>query len=63
MGMVFLSLALAPMLGWMSVRYVTVGDFAIAPFGHQNLAGVLVQLVSDDELAVVVDAANRRIQP
>ncbi len=42
--------ALLPVLAWMSVRYGTVGEFAIAPFGHQNLAGVLVQIVSDHEL-------------
>jgi len=43
-------LVLMPVVGWMTVRYVTVGDFAIAPFGHQNLGGILVQLVSEDEL-------------
>ncbi len=39
-----------PLILWMSVRYAVVGDFAVLPFGHQNLAGVLTQLVSDDEL-------------
>lgn len=43
------------LLGWMSFRYWAVGDFGILPFGHQNLAGVLVQLVSDDELRELDD--------
>ena len=41
---------IVPVVAWMGVRYSLVGDFAVAPFGHQNLGGVLVQLVSDDEL-------------
>ena len=39
-----------PVLAWMSFRLVAVNDFGVLPFGHQNLAGVLVQLLSDDEL-------------
>lgn len=35
---------------WMLFRFFAVGDFGILPFGHQNLGGILVQLVSDDEL-------------
>ncbi len=54
-------------VGWMSMRLAVVGDFAILPFGHQNLAGILVQLVSDEELkevggdlgAAIVDAKHR----
>ncbi|EMI15487.1 membrane protein [Rhodopirellula maiorica SM1] len=41
---------LVPILAWMGLRMVAVNDFGILPFGHQNLAGVLVQLVSDEEL-------------
>ena len=43
-------LVVVPIFGWSAVRYATAGDFAIAPFGHQNMGGVLVQLVSEDEL-------------
>jgi uncharacterized membrane protein (Fun14 family) len=39
-----------PVVGWMTLRLAVVHDFGIVPFGHQNLAGVLVQLVSDEEL-------------
>ncbi len=44
-------LVVIPIIGWCAVRQATVNDFGIVPFGHQNLAGVLVQLVSDDELS------------
>jgi hypothetical protein len=44
------ALTVIPIVGWSTVRYATVADFAVAPFGHQNLGGVLVQLVSEDEL-------------
>ncbi len=37
-------------VAWMSLRAAVVGDFAVLPFGHQNLAGITVQIVSDDEL-------------
>lgn len=37
-------------VAWMTLRLVAVGDFGVLPFGHQNLAGITVQLVSDDEL-------------
>jgi hypothetical protein len=51
MSSLFLAtLALVPILGWMSFRLAVVRDFGMLPFGHQNLAGILVQLVSDDEL-------------
>ncbi|GAA5510130.1 hypothetical protein [Novipirellula caenicola] len=41
---------LLPILAWMGLRMIAVNDFGILPFGHQNLGGVLVQLVSDEEL-------------
>jgi hypothetical protein len=44
------AIVVLPLVAWMCVRFAVVGDFAILPFGHQNLAGILVQLVSDDEL-------------
>lgn len=47
---IVLLLTILPVVGWMGARYVGVGDFGIAPFGHQNLAGILVQLLSDREL-------------
>lgn len=40
-------------VGWMTLRLVVVGDFGVLPFGHQNLAGITVQLVSDDELRLI----------
>ncbi len=39
-----------PIVGWMSLRGAVVGDFGLLPFGHQNLAGITIQLVSDKEL-------------
>jgi hypothetical protein len=44
-------LVLIPILAWIAFRGVLVGDFAMLPFGHQNLAGITIQLVSDEELA------------
>jgi hypothetical protein len=43
-------LAAVPVLAWMVLRWIVVSEFALLPFGHQNLAAVLVQLVSDEEL-------------
>lgn len=37
-------------VAWMGARWWTVGDFGVAPFGHQNLSGVLVQLLTKEEL-------------
>ncbi|MDV6032320.1 MAG: hypothetical protein F9B45_19980 [Phycisphaera sp. RhM] len=37
-------------LGWMCFRKLVVSDFAIAPFGHQNLSAILVQTVSPQTL-------------
>ena len=39
-----------PLVSWIGLRYAVVGDAGFLPFGHQNLSGILVQLVSDDEL-------------
>ncbi len=39
-----------PVCGWMVLRGIVVNDFGILPFGHQNLAGITVQLVGEDEL-------------
>ena len=41
---------LSLVLGWMTLRWIVVNDFGMLPFGHQNLAGVTLQLVSDEEL-------------
>ncbi|WP_149752677.1 hypothetical protein [Rubripirellula obstinata] len=35
---------------WMTMRWAVVDDFGLLPFGHQNLAGLTLQMVSDDEL-------------
>ncbi|MCA9139463.1 MAG: glycosyltransferase family 39 protein [Planctomycetales bacterium] len=37
-------------LGWMSMRKIIVSEFAIAPFGHQNLSAILVQTVTPETL-------------
>ncbi len=47
---VVVGLALIPVLAWVSLRGFVVGDFGLVPFGQQNLAGVTVQLVTDEEL-------------
>ncbi|MGB7346284.1 MAG: hypothetical protein WBD20_18850 [Pirellulaceae bacterium] len=44
------SLCVIPLLGWMTFRHVAVSDFGVLPFGHQNLAAILVQLLDDEEL-------------
>lgn len=38
------------LIGWMALRAVVVNDFGVLPFGHHNLAGVSLQLATDDEL-------------
>lgn len=48
---------LALLMGWMVFRFAAAGDFGLLPFGHQNMAGVLVQLVSDEELAALDGAS------
>lgn len=37
-------------LGWMMLRLAIVSDFAIAPFGHQNMSAMLVQTVPPETL-------------
>lgn len=36
--------------GWMSLRFLVVSEFGIAPFGHQNLSALLVQTVPPETL-------------
>ena len=55
-------LVLLPVVGWMTVRWAKVDDFGMLPFGHQNLGGVLVQLVSDDELQSLGDMGRAVVQ-
>ena len=38
------------LLSWMLLRLIVVNDFGVLPFGHHNLAGITLQLPSDDEL-------------
>lgn len=57
------SIAIVIAIGiWVIVRGVSVNDFSVLPFGHQNLAGIAIQLASDDELRNVskgnADLAN-----
>ncbi len=49
-GLTLSLLTAVPVIAWMLLRWVVVGEFAVLPFGHQNLAAILVQLVSEDEL-------------
>lgn len=49
-GFMLMLLTALPLVGWMTTRFAVVGDFGVLPFGHQNLAGILVQLLSEDEL-------------
>ncbi|TWU49772.1 hypothetical protein [Rubripirellula reticaptiva] len=46
---------------WIMLRGFTVGDFGVLPFGHQNLAGITVQLASDDELLTFDGAPGKLI--
>jgi hypothetical protein len=39
-----------PLLMWVALRGRLVGDPSLLPFGHQNLAGLTIQWVSDEEL-------------
>ena len=39
-----------PVVAWMLLRFFAVNDFGVIPFGGQNLTGVLIQIVSDDQL-------------
>ncbi|OYP28979.1 hypothetical protein [Rhodopirellula sp. MGV] len=38
---------------WMTLRLVVVNDFAVLPFGHQNLSAIAAQLVSTDEMRLI----------
>jgi hypothetical protein len=38
------------LVGWMGLRKAMVGEFALVPFGHQNLSAVLVQTVRPETL-------------
>jgi len=46
---------LTPVFIWMAARGIAVADFGVLPFGHQNLAGLTVQIVSDGELLAVTN--------
>lgn len=55
---VVMALIALPLVAWIGLRGRVVGDPAILPFGHQNLAGLTVQWVSDEEL-LATPAATR----
>lgn len=57
-GLQLAGLVLIPLVGWMFFRFATAGDFGMLPFGHQNLGGVLVQLVTDEELESLPGASG-----
>ncbi|MEM9364608.1 MAG: hypothetical protein AAGD07_01345 [Planctomycetota bacterium] len=46
------------LLCWCGFRGVVAGDFGLLPFGHQNLAGVTVQLVDNEELERLLPPAD-----
>ncbi|MCC9601858.1 hypothetical protein LOC67_14955 [Stieleria sp. JC731] len=50
----------AAVLCWMLTRLVFVNDFAILPFGHQNLSAVLAQLVTPDDMRSLSAEAEPR---
>lgn len=62
--------ATSVLIAWMMLRLVVVDDFGLLPFGHQNLSGITVQLVSDEELtelpqqcqSLVKEFLNRKSQ-
>jgi hypothetical protein len=54
--------AMVPTCSWCVARWVTVAEFGVAPFGGQNLAGVLVQLLSDEELRALPGEAGELAQ-
>lgn len=58
-AMLPVGLAATAIIAWMLLRLIVIGDFGIASFGHQNLSGVLVQLVSDEELQSLEGDAGR----
>ncbi len=53
-----MALIALPIVAWVGLRGRVVGDPAILPFGHQNLAGLTVQWVSDEELLATPEATR-----
>ncbi len=47
------------LLAWITLRGVMVDDFGVLPFGHQNLAGITIQLVTEDELLALDGEAGK----
>ncbi|EMI45871.1 signal peptide protein [Rhodopirellula sp. SWK7] len=52
-GFVIAGIPVVTLLGWCVFRYVTVADFSLLPFGHQNMAAVTTQLLDNDELTAI----------
>ncbi|MFG0268014.1 MAG: hypothetical protein ACF8AM_23100 [Rhodopirellula sp. JB055] len=58
------------LFAWCSFRWVTVDDFGVLPFGHQNMAAVTTQLLDAEELEALPgrlgelgkEIADRRIE-
>lgn len=55
---VVMALIVVPLCAWVVLRGRVVGDLALLPFGHQNLAGLTVQWVADDELLATSEKAR-----
>lgn len=55
---VVMALIALPLCAWVGLRGRVVGDLALLPFGHQNLAGLTVQWVTDDELLATPEATR-----
>lgn len=49
---------LVPIVAWMCWRWWAVADFSVLPFGGQNLAGVLVQVIPEERLVALPGEAG-----
>lgn len=58
-SLVLLTAVVIPLLFWIGLRGVVVGDASLLPFGHQNLAGVSLQLATDEELLDRLGTSNK----
>lgn len=64
------SIPILALFGWCTFRSITVDDFGILPFGHQNMAAVTTQLLDAEELENLTgrlgelgkEIADRRIE-
>ncbi|CAN0359313.1 unnamed protein product, partial [Hapterophycus canaliculatus] len=50
---------LAVLITWCGFRGTITGDYGILPFGHQNMAAITTQLLSNDELAALPGGSGK----